>query len=132
MRRLLAIAMTRARERLVLAYPARREGRAPPALALPRGGARGRGLELEDREEELFGPAEALHATFRMMRDELLDTSRAPAGACPSCAWTPTSTSSHAVVRYLELLKLAALLARPTARTSPTRCRRSTRAWPAR
>ena len=25
-------------------------------------------------EEELFGPAEGLHSTFRIMRDELLDT----------------------------------------------------------
>src|SRR3954452_20635929 len=68
MRRLLHMAMTRARRRLVLAYcreqppsPFAEEARAALHAA------------WEDREEELFGPAETLHSTFRMMRDELLD-----------------------------------------------------------
>ena len=36
--------------------------------------AGGRASAREERfEEELFGPGEGLHATFRAMRDELLD-----------------------------------------------------------
>ena len=114
MRRLLAIAMTRARERLVLAYPERGEKGEPlqPSPFLEEATAAA-GLELEDREEELFGPAESLHATFRMMRDELLDTVSRTGGRLSELRLDTDLDVSHAVVRYLELLKLSALLARP-------------------
>ena len=114
MRRLLAIAMTRAHERLVLAYPERGEKGEPlqPSPFLEEATAAA-GLELEDREEELFGPAESLHATFRMMRDELLDTVSRTGGRLSELRLDTDLDVSHAVVRYLELLKLSALLARP-------------------
>ena len=52
-----------------------RAGRHAAAVALLRGGARGaRASRRSCFEEELFGPAEGLHSTFRIMRDELLDT----------------------------------------------------------
>ena len=114
MRRLLAIAMTRARERLVLAYPERGEKGQPlqPSPFLEEATAAA-GLEVEEREEELFGPAESLHATFRMMRDELLDTVSRTGGRLSELRLDTDLDVSHAVVRYLELLKLSALLARP-------------------
>ena len=67
----------------------------------------------EERAEELFGPAESLHATFRMMRDELLDTVSRTGGRLSELRLDTDLDVSHAVVRYLELLKLSALLARP-------------------
>ena len=78
MRRLLHVAMTRARERLVLAYPARTErGAAQPPSPFAEEARAAVGGEWEEREEELFGPAETLHSTFRLLRDELLDHGRA-------------------------------------------------------
>ena len=35
------------------------------------------GADWEDREEELFGPAETLHSTYRLLRDELLESTDA-------------------------------------------------------
>jgi superfamily I DNA/RNA helicase/RecB family exonuclease len=114
MRRLVHVAMTRARRRLVLAYPARGEkgeSREPsPFLEEARAAAH---VAWEERDEELFGPAESLHATFRMMRDELLDTVARTGGRLSELRFDTDLDVSHAVVRYLELLKLAALLERP-------------------
>src|SRR5207248_9905220 len=74
MRRLLHVAMTRARRRLVLSWAETGEhgAAARPSPFLDDARAAVGGTE-EVVEEELFGPAEGLHATFRMMRDELLD-----------------------------------------------------------
>ena len=48
----------------------------------------------EDREEELFGPAETLHSTYRLLRDELLEgTMRAGGRLGRAAASTPISTS---------------------------------------
>jgi DNA helicase II / ATP-dependent DNA helicase PcrA len=114
MRRLLGIAMTRARERLVLAYPERGEkGQLLQPSPFLEEATAAAGLEWEEREEELFGPAESLHATFRMMRDELLDTVSRTGGRLSELRFDTDLDVSHAVVRYLELLKLSALLARP-------------------
>jgi DNA helicase II / ATP-dependent DNA helicase PcrA len=114
MRRLLHVAMTRARRRLVLAYAARGErgeALAPsPFLEEARAAVH---AAWEDREEELFGPAESLHAMFRMLREELLDTVARTAGRLGELRFDTDLDVSHAVVRYLELLKLAALLERP-------------------
>jgi DNA helicase II / ATP-dependent DNA helicase PcrA len=109
----LAVAFTRARRRLVLAYPAaddRGEPRAPAAVLERVRAATGAGWQ--DREVELFGPAEALHATYRMLRDELLEGTRRAAGRLGELRFDTDLDVSHAVVRYLELLKLAALIAR--------------------
>src|SRR4051795_1932744 len=75
MRRLLHVAMTRARRGLVLSWAATAEhgpgARPSPFIDDARVEA---GAEVEEFEEQLFGPAEGLHSTFRMMRDELLDS----------------------------------------------------------
>ncbi len=123
MRRLLHVSMTRARHTLVLAYAsatgAHTAGRsgsggaaAPPSPFADEARA-ALGATWADREEELFGPAEALHAAFRGLRDELLtDVSRVGA-SLGELRFDTDLDIGHAVVRYLELVKLAALLARP-------------------
>jgi DNA helicase-2/ATP-dependent DNA helicase PcrA len=113
MRRLLHVAMTRARGRLVLAYPERTERSAvqPPSPFVDEARA-AVGGEWEQRDEELFGPAETLQSTFRLLRDELLTTVAQVGGRLGELRFDTDLDVSHAVVRYLELLKLAALIER--------------------
>jgi DNA helicase-2/ATP-dependent DNA helicase PcrA len=113
MRRLLHVAMTRARRRLVLAFPERSERGAlqqPSPFAEEARAAVGG--EWEARDEALFGPAETLQSTFRMLRDELLTTVAQVGGRLGELRFDTDLDVSHAVVRYLELVKLAALLER--------------------
>jgi DNA helicase-2/ATP-dependent DNA helicase PcrA len=113
MRRLLHVGMTRARRRLVLAYPERTErGATQPPSPFAEEARAALGAEWEDREEELFGPAETLQSTFRLLRDELLTTVAQVGGRLGELRFDTDLDVSHAVVRYLELLKLAALLER--------------------
>ncbi len=114
MRRLLHLAMTRARERLVLAYPAgsERGDEQPPSPFLEEARA-ALGAEWEEREEELFGPAESLHATFRMLRDEVLEGLPRVGSRLGELRFDTDLDVAHGLVRYLELLKLAALIERP-------------------
>jgi DNA helicase II / ATP-dependent DNA helicase PcrA len=114
MRRLLALAMTRARTRLVLAYAAGSDrGDEQPPSPFAEEARAALGAEWEEREEELFGPAESLHATFRMLREELLETVARTAGRLGEMRFDTDLDVSLAVVRYLELIKLAALVERP-------------------
>jgi DNA helicase-2/ATP-dependent DNA helicase PcrA len=82
MRRLLYVAMSRAREGLVLSWAQGSGASARPSPFYEEARAAA-GAGEERFEEELFGPAEGLHSTFRIMRD----------GASGRCAWTPRSTS---------------------------------------
>jgi superfamily I DNA/RNA helicase/RecB family exonuclease len=117
MRRLLHVAMTRARKRLVLAYPVRSErGAEQPPSPFAEEAREALGAEWEPREEELFGPTETLQSTFRLLRDELLTTVAQVGGRLGELRFDTDLDVSHAVVRYLELLKLAALIER----TGPT------------
>lgn len=113
MRRLLHVAMSRARKRLVLAYPERTDRGAvqqpSPFAEEARLAVAG---EWEPREEELFGPAETLQSTFRLLRDELLTTVAQVGGRLGELRFDTDLDVSHAVVRYLELIKLSALLER--------------------
>jgi DNA helicase-2/ATP-dependent DNA helicase PcrA len=115
MRRLLAVAITRARRGVVLAYPAtstRGAGLSPSAFVedarLAVGGW------WEERAEELFGPAEALHSTFSQLRDELLDSVGRIGSRLGELRLDTDLDISHGAVRFLELVKLAALLDRPS------------------
>ena len=63
-------------------------------------------------EEELFGPAEGLHSTFRIMRDELLDTVARVGGRLGEMRLDTYLDVDQAVSRYLELIKVAALIER--------------------
>lgn len=114
MRRLLYTAMTRARTGLVLAYPARASsGAVQPPSPFVEEVRTALGAEWEDLEEELFGPEEALHATFQALRDELLADVQQVAKGLGELRLDADLDVTHAVTRYLELVKLAALLERP-------------------
>ena len=108
------MALSRARSRLVLSYPRADDRGAPlapsPLLETVRGAL---GAVWQDQEEELFGPAETLHSTYRLLRDELLEGTMRAGGRLGELRFDTDLDVSHAVVRYLELLKLAALIARP-------------------
>jgi DNA helicase II / ATP-dependent DNA helicase PcrA len=110
----LYVAGTRARGRLVFAYPGETD-RGAVLLASPmvQRAREALGASWEDREEELFGPAETLHSTYRMLRDELLESTLRVGGRLSELRFDTDLDVSHAVVRYLELLKLAAVIARP-------------------
>jgi DNA helicase II / ATP-dependent DNA helicase PcrA len=113
MRRLLHVAMTRARKGLVLAWP---EGDTPGSTPKPSpfyDEARA-ALEAEEElfEEELFGPAEGLHSTFRIMRDELLDTVARVGGRLGEMRLDTYLDVDQAIARYIELMKVAALIER--------------------
>ncbi len=110
----LYVAISRTRRRVVLSYPSVNDRGAAllPAVALERA-REALGASWEDRQEELFGPAETLHSTYRMLRDELLEGTLRAGGRLGELRFDTDLDVSHAVARYLELLKLAALIARP-------------------
>jgi DNA helicase-2/ATP-dependent DNA helicase PcrA len=114
MRRLLHVAMTRAGRGLVLAYPSLSAGGvAQPPSPFAEEARAALDAEWEVLEEELFGPEEALHATFQALRDELLsDVARVGKGL-GELRFDTDLDVTHAVARYLELVKLAALIERP-------------------
>jgi DNA helicase-2/ATP-dependent DNA helicase PcrA len=107
-------AITRARRRVVLAYPGVGD-RGSALLPAPLVDAMRRAVDgsWEDREEEMFGPAETLHSTYRLLRDEVLEGTMRAGGRLAELRLDTDLDVSHAVVRYLELLKLAALIERP-------------------
>jgi DNA helicase-2/ATP-dependent DNA helicase PcrA len=108
----LYIAFSRARGRLVLAYPrADDRGTALTPAPLLQQAREALGATWEEKEEELFGPAEALHSTYRLLRDELLEGTMRAGGRLGELRFDTDLDISHAVVRYLELLKVAALIA---------------------
>jgi DNA helicase-2/ATP-dependent DNA helicase PcrA len=115
MRRRLHVAITRAREGVVLAWSDGANG--SPAAPSPfyEEARAALGAAEERFEEELFGPAEGLHSTFRIMRDELLDTVARVGGRLGEMRLDTTLDVSQAVARYLELLKVAALIERSKA-----------------
>jgi len=124
MRRLLHVAMTRARRSLVLAYAAEGEGgsgatspsRQSPSAFVEEARTAVSG-EWEDRGEELFGPAETLHATFSTLRDELISSIPGTASRLGELRLDTDVDVTHGAARYLELLKLAALMHRPEGQT---------------
>jgi DNA helicase-2/ATP-dependent DNA helicase PcrA len=71
------------------------------------------GAEEEAHEEELFGPAEGLHATYRMLREEVLEASWKAGRELSEPRLDTAIDVNRAIVRYLELLKLAALAQQP-------------------
>ncbi len=64
-------------------------------------------------EEELFGPAEGLHATYRTLREEVLEASWKAGRELSEPRLDTAVDVNRAIARYLELLKLAALAQRP-------------------
>jgi DNA helicase-2/ATP-dependent DNA helicase PcrA len=114
LRQALYSGMTRARTRAVLTYAGASDRGARHAPSPDVEDVRiALGADWEEREEELFGPAETLHSTYRLLRDELLESTMRAGGRLGELRFDTDLDVSHAVVRYLELLKVAALLARP-------------------
>jgi DNA helicase-2/ATP-dependent DNA helicase PcrA len=69
--------------------------------------------EEEIHEEELFGPAEGLHATYRKLREEVLEASWSAGRELSEPRLDTVVDVNRAIARHLELLKLAALAQRP-------------------
>src|ERR671911_2410539 len=104
------VAMTRARRSLVLGWPAETDhGPAEPSPLYEAARAAAGGGE-EIHEEELFGPAEGLHATYRMLQDEVLESSWRAGGALGEMRLDTAGDVDRAAARFLELVKLAALI----------------------
>ncbi len=118
MRRLLHVAMTRARAGLVLAYAATSERGAvqPPSPFVEEAREAVAGT-WEEHDEELFGPAETLPSTLRLMREEVLESVARIGGRLGELRLDTELDISHGVVRYLELVKLAALIDPPAGQT---------------
>ncbi len=113
MRRLLYVAMTRARQGLALACSeCGPDGAMRPASPFVEAAREAIGGHWETFEEELFGPAEALHARARSLRQDVLRDISTVAGRLGELRFDTDLDVSHAIVRYLELIKLAALIAR--------------------
>jgi DNA helicase-2/ATP-dependent DNA helicase PcrA len=118
MRRLAHVAMTRARQGLVIAYPAASErGAAQPPSPFAEDARAALGASWEDRVEELFGPAESLHAAFRALREDLLAGVASVGANLGELRLDTDLDLAHAVARYLELIKLGALMERPAGQT---------------
>jgi DNA helicase-2/ATP-dependent DNA helicase PcrA len=102
----LYVAMTRARQALVFS------GVGDPPAAAAESARAALGGAWEQREEELFGPSDALHALFGERRDELLDSIARVGARLGELRFDTDLDVTHAMVRLLELIKLAALLER--------------------
>jgi DNA helicase-2/ATP-dependent DNA helicase PcrA len=70
-------------------------------------------VEEEAHDEELFGPAEGLHATYRKLREQVLEASWRAGRELSEPRLDTAIDVNRAIARYLELLKLAALAQRP-------------------
>ena len=109
-RRLLYVAMTRASRELVLSRPAATEsGSARPSPFYEDARAV---LDAAEQEqgEELFGPAEGLQATYRMIQDEVLEEAWRAGGKLREPRLDTYVDVTRAVARFLELVKLAGLI----------------------
>jgi DNA helicase-2/ATP-dependent DNA helicase PcrA len=109
-RRLLYVTMTRARDELVLSRPAATEaGNARPSPLYEDARAV---LDATEQEqgEELFGPAEGLQATYRMIQDEVLEEAWRAGGKLREPRLDTYVDVTRAVARFLELVKLAGLI----------------------
>ncbi|MGE5407819.1 MAG: PD-(D/E)XK nuclease family protein, partial [Syntrophothermus sp.] len=73
----------------------------------------GTGAAEEEHEEELFGAAEGLHATYRALRERVLEASWRAGRELSEPRLDTALDVNRAIARYLELLKLAALAQRP-------------------
>jgi DNA helicase-2/ATP-dependent DNA helicase PcrA len=112
-RRGLYAAMTRASEMLVLSRPEATEDGQASASPFYEEARAVLGAPEEHHDEELFGPAEGLHATYRMIQDEVLEEAWRAGGTLNEPRLDTYLDVSRAVARFLELLKLAALIQRP-------------------
>jgi DNA helicase-2/ATP-dependent DNA helicase PcrA len=109
-RRLLYVAMTRATEELVLSRPAATEAGATRPSSFYEDARAVLGAEEQEQGEELFGPAEGLQATYRMIQDEVLEEAWRAGGKLREPRLDTYVDVTRAVARFLELVKLAGLI----------------------
>ena len=102
-----------AREGLVLSRLERTGGEAARPSRFYDGALAAASGEEELHEEELFGPAEGLHATYRALREQVLEASWRAGRELSEPRLDTAIDVNRAIARYLELLKLAALAQRP-------------------
>jgi DNA helicase-2/ATP-dependent DNA helicase PcrA len=117
MRRLLHVAMTRARKRLVLAWPETTstsgESVAQKASPFYEEARAALGAAEEPRSERLLGPDEHLLSTFQELRDEVIGGLAEVGSRMGEMRLDAHLDAVKSVARYLELLKVAALTERP-------------------
>ncbi len=102
-----------ARSGLVLSRVERgEEGESRPSTFYESALAAAGGAE-EPHREELFGPAEGLHATYRKLREEVLEATWKAGRELTEPRLDTAIDVNRAIARHLELLKLAALAQRP-------------------
>jgi RecB family exonuclease len=101
-------------ERRALDSSPARQGE-PPATATGEtvGAGERVSASLDDRDATEEEPVDALHATFQLLREEVLEGVARIGGRLGELRLDTDLDISHGVVRYLELLKLSALLQRP-------------------
>ncbi|HVW46292.1 MAG TPA: ATP-dependent DNA helicase [Solirubrobacterales bacterium] len=102
-----------ARTELVLSRLAGGEDAPRPGRAYAEALASSPDTAEEEHEEELFGPAEGLHATYRSLREQVLEASWRAGRELSEPRLDTAIDVNRAIARYLELLKLAALAQRP-------------------
>ena len=102
-----------ARAGLFLSRVERDERRELPPSSFYEAALAAAGGEEEAHGEELFGPAEGLHATYRMLREEVLEASWKAGRELSEPRLDTAVDVNRAIARHLELLKLAALAQRP-------------------
>ena len=112
-RRALYVAMTRARSELILSRPEASDDGPVSASPYWEEARAVLGAPEIRHEEELYGPAEGLHATYRMIQDEVLEEAWRAGGRLNEPRLDTYMDVGRAVARFLELLKLAALIQRP-------------------
>jgi len=79
----------------------------------PQGGGDHANAHIEERDPIEEEPVDELHATFQLLREEVLEGVARIGGRLGELRLDTDLDISHGVVRYLELLKLSALLQRP-------------------
>ncbi len=102
-----------ARAGIVLSRVERRDGERAGAADFYQQALAATAGEEESHAEELFGPAEGLHATYRKLREEVLEASWQAGRELSEPRLDTAVDVNRAIARYLELLKLAALAQRP-------------------
>jgi DNA helicase-2/ATP-dependent DNA helicase PcrA len=109
-RRLLYVAMTRAKDELVLCRPASTEAGAVRSSPFYEDARAVLDASEQEQGEELFGPAEGLQATYRMIQDEVLEEAWRAGGKLREPRLDTYVDVTRAVARFLELVKLAGLI----------------------
>ena len=121
MRRLLYVAMTRARKRLVLAWPEATAAAGDPVAQKPspfyEEARETLGATEVTHGEELLGIDENLFAAFRGVRDDLLRGVAQIGDRMGEMRLDAHLDAVTGVARYLELLKISALIDRPPGQT---------------